>query len=337
MRAILDGAQQIAVPAFVSTLCICIVFVPVVFLTGAGQLPVHAAGAGGRVRHAGLLPALAHAGADDGARTCCASEVERYEPTASTAARRRRLLARSTSAFNRGFERLRDAVPARCSSWALAPSRARAGRRSRCLRAVAARSLLPFVGQDFFPPVDAGQFRLHVRAPAGTRIEETEQIFAPGRGRDPRRSFPPDELGRDPRQHRPARQRHQPRVQRQRARSAPPTARSWSRSSPSTTARPGTTCAELRAELPQRVPRADLLLPAGRHRRARSSTSACPRRSTCRWSGRDRAANYEHRPAARATRMQRDPRRGRRARAPGRRRARAARRRRPHRAPASSA
>src|SRR2546428_13501382 len=38
--------------------------------------------------------------------------------------------------------------------------------------------LLPFVGRDFFPEVDTGQFRLHVRAPAGTRIEETEQVFA---------------------------------------------------------------------------------------------------------------------------------------------------------------
>ena len=44
VRAILDGAQQIAVPAFVSTLCICIVFVPVVFLSGVGKVPVHAAG-----------------------------------------------------------------------------------------------------------------------------------------------------------------------------------------------------------------------------------------------------------------------------------------------------
>src|SRR5207237_4166803 len=39
-------------------------------------------------------------------------------------------------------------------------------------------ALLPFVGRDFFPTVDTGQFRLHVRAPAGTRIEETEQVFA---------------------------------------------------------------------------------------------------------------------------------------------------------------
>ena len=67
VQAILDGAQQIAVPAFVSTLCICIVFVPVVFISGAGQVPVHAAGDGGRLRDDDQLPAQPHAGADDGA------------------------------------------------------------------------------------------------------------------------------------------------------------------------------------------------------------------------------------------------------------------------------
>jgi multidrug efflux pump subunit AcrB len=53
--------------------------------------------------------------------------------------------------------------------------------------------LLPFIGQDFFPTVDAGQFRLHVRAPAGTRIEETERIFARVE-RAVRKSIPADEL-----------------------------------------------------------------------------------------------------------------------------------------------
>ena len=65
-QAILDGAQQIAVPAFVSTLCICIVFVPMFFLTGVAQVPVRAAGRGGGVRHAGLLPAFANPGSDAG-------------------------------------------------------------------------------------------------------------------------------------------------------------------------------------------------------------------------------------------------------------------------------
>ena len=67
IQAILDGAQQIAVPAFVSTLSICIVFVPMFFLTGVAQVFVRAAGRSRRVRDAGFVPAVAHAGADDGA------------------------------------------------------------------------------------------------------------------------------------------------------------------------------------------------------------------------------------------------------------------------------
>ena len=51
--------------------------------------------------------------------------------------------------------------------------------------------LYPLIGRDFFPAVDAGQFRLHVRAPAGTRIEETERIF--GQVEDVIRSVVPDE------------------------------------------------------------------------------------------------------------------------------------------------
>ena len=58
---------------------------------------------------------------------------------------------------------------------------------------VSALVLLPFVGQDFFPQVDAGQFRLHVRAPAGTRVEETERIFAQV-AKSIRQVIPPEEL-----------------------------------------------------------------------------------------------------------------------------------------------
>ena len=95
-------------PAFVSTLCICIVFVPVVFLDGAGEVPVHAAGAGGRVRDAGLVPAVAHARADDGPTTCCAKEAR----ASSTAQCRRprpiwrvasRLRSRRSSASARAY------------------------------------------------------------------------------------------------------------------------------------------------------------------------------------------------------------------------------------------
>ena len=80
VQAILDGAQQIAVPAFVSTLCICIVFVPVVFLTGAAQVSVHAAGDGRGAGDGGVLPAFAHADSDhdplpDSRRTAAVSRA----------------------------------------------------------------------------------------------------------------------------------------------------------------------------------------------------------------------------------------------------------------------
>ena len=59
---------------------------------------------------------------------------------------------------------------------------------------VVSLGIFPLLGLDFFPTVDAGQFRLHVRAPAGTRIEETEASFAAGRGRRSARSIPADEV-----------------------------------------------------------------------------------------------------------------------------------------------
>jgi hypothetical protein len=65
-QAILDGAAQIATPALVSTLAICIVFVPMFFLERRGALPVCAHGRGGGLRHAGQLPAEPHRGAHHG-------------------------------------------------------------------------------------------------------------------------------------------------------------------------------------------------------------------------------------------------------------------------------
>src|SRR5205085_10979930 len=77
-------------------------------------------------------------------------------------------------AFNRGFERLRLAYQG-LLGWAL-------DHRLVTITvllgfALGSLALFPHIGQDFFPSVDAGQFRMHVRAPAGSRIEETERIF----------------------------------------------------------------------------------------------------------------------------------------------------------------
>jgi CzcA family heavy metal efflux pump len=168
-RAILDGAAQIAVPAFVSTLAICVVFVPVLFLTGPTAylfaplaLAVVFAMLASYVLSRTLVPTLvlyllpaeaaAHAGGGHGGGP----------------------VGRVHDAFNRQFERLRSAY-AGLLGWALEHR----GLTVAVLLgfALASLALAPRVGRDFFPAVDAGQFRLHVRAPAGTRLEEAERIF----------------------------------------------------------------------------------------------------------------------------------------------------------------
>ncbi len=163
VRAILDGAMQIATPAFVSTLCICIVFVPVIFLTGAARylftplaLAVVLAMMASYLLSRTLVPTMV--------RYLLASEVgHEHEPKGFSAA------------FQRWFEKLRSGYRVVLSS-ALAHRKFVAV--SFFLLVAVCLGLAPMLGQDFFPQVDAGQIRMHVRAPAGTRIEETEQYFA---------------------------------------------------------------------------------------------------------------------------------------------------------------
>src|SRR5207247_4948317 len=87
------------------------------------------------------------------------------------------LFARLDDGFGRGFEGLRQRYTT-ALGWAL--GHRRAVFMAFVLVVASAFALLPFVGRDFFPVVDAGQFRLHVKAPTGTRLEETEVAF--GRG-----------------------------------------------------------------------------------------------------------------------------------------------------------
>ncbi|MDX2182099.1 MAG: efflux RND transporter permease subunit [Bryobacteraceae bacterium] len=172
-RAILDGAQQIAVPTFVSTLSICIVFVPVVFLTGSAKylftplaLAVVFAMLASYLLSRTLVPTMANYLLG---KELALYQEDEYGPTTS-----RNPMWRLHKAFNRGFYRLRCAYQ-RMLNWCLHhPAFTIA---SFALLVVGTAFLLPVVGRDFFPQVDAGQFRLHVRAPAGTRIEETERYF----------------------------------------------------------------------------------------------------------------------------------------------------------------
>ncbi len=186
-RAILDGAAQIATPTFVSTLSICIVFVSVVFLTGPAKylftplaFAVVFAMLASYVLSRTLVPVLVKAWL----RGEMTGEHDGQAPSA-----RRGLFTRLHDRFNAGFDAFR-ARYGTALAWAL-------GHRGRVfvafgLLAVSSAALLPFVGRDFFPTVDAGQFRLHVRAPAGTRLEETEALFGQVEAAI-RRLIPPEE------------------------------------------------------------------------------------------------------------------------------------------------
>ena len=173
-RAILDGAQQIAVPAFVSTLAICVVFVPVLLLTGAAKyLFTPLAGAvvfamlTSYLLSRTLVPVMA--------RHLLGNEARTYEQGGQAGGERKSLLGRVHAKFDhlfeRGRERYKDSL-----DWSLDHR----GFVTALFAVFCAVSLLLVfaIGRDFFPYIDSGQMRLHVRAPAGTRIEETERIFA---------------------------------------------------------------------------------------------------------------------------------------------------------------
>src|SRR5215468_2038320 len=169
-HAILDGAQQIAVPAFVSTLAICIVFVPMFFLTGVARylfVPLSEA-----VTFAMLASYLLSRTV---VPTMAKYLLRGHEAEASHLAESSpNPFVRMQVRFEHGFERFRDRyhrVLETCLH-----------HRRTFLIAVLGFSVLslvvivPFLGQDFFPAVDSGQFKLHLRAPTGTRIEETARL-----------------------------------------------------------------------------------------------------------------------------------------------------------------
>ncbi|MGC4004741.1 MAG: efflux RND transporter permease subunit [Pirellulales bacterium] len=173
ISSILDGAAQIATPAFVATLCICIVFVPVVFITGAARslftpmaMAVVFAMLTSYMLSRTLVPTMV--------KYLLAGEAEMYQPGAHTLGQRG-LIWRIHDRFNIGFNAFRERY-GYVLAWALDNRKLVAV--GFALFIVFSLSLFAGVGRDFFPSVDSGQIRLHVRAPAGTRIEETERYFA---------------------------------------------------------------------------------------------------------------------------------------------------------------
>jgi multidrug efflux pump subunit AcrB len=191
VRAILDGAQQIAVPAFVSTLCICIVFVPVLMLSGAAKylftplsMAVVFAMLTSYLLTRTVVPTLVH--------YLLPVELPLYQggEAAENAVKEAGTIWRIHQAFDRRFEKLRDAYHRLLNS--VLHHRALVGS-AFALFAFSSLGLVLFVGRDFFPYVDSGQMRLHVRCPSGTRIEEAERIFADVEA-EIRRIVPPQEL-----------------------------------------------------------------------------------------------------------------------------------------------
>src|SRR5947208_2126801 len=219
VRAILDGASQIAVPAFVSTLCICIVFVPIFFLSGTARflfqplaMAVIFAMLASYFLSRTVVPtmvrflmrghmeeidtSLARTLDENGrARSPSApgsleGDSSAQKPGVSLFARIREFFSGIHEHFNHGFEKLR-ARYVNALRWCLEHRPiVFAGMGALVLVSCC---LIPFLGRDFFPSVDAGQLRLHVRAPAGTRLESTQERFFQV-GRVIREVIPPNEI-----------------------------------------------------------------------------------------------------------------------------------------------
>jgi multidrug efflux pump subunit AcrB len=162
--AILEGSDQIAIPAFVSTICICIVFVPMFFLTGVARYlfvpmaeAVVFAMLASYVLSRTLVPTMAK-------YLLHAHEVH------GAGAPSRNPFVLIQRIIDRGFVRMRDGYRALLERFVASRKVFAALFLTAC---VASLFLAPWVGQDFFPAVDGGQFKLHLRAASGTRIEET--------------------------------------------------------------------------------------------------------------------------------------------------------------------
>ena len=164
-QAILDGAQQIAVPAFVSTLSICIVFVPMFFLTGVAKFlfvplaeAVSFAMLASYLLSRTLIPTLV--------MYIMRGHEHRAAGPKTFLGRFQRGFERKFEDFRRGYEALLETTLEHKGLFVF------------CFLVFCGLSLglYSFLGQDFFPQVDAGLLRLHVRARAGLRVEETARL-----------------------------------------------------------------------------------------------------------------------------------------------------------------
>ena len=162
---ILEGAAQIAVPALVSTLCICIVFLPMFLLDGVARYlfvplaeAVVFAMLASYILSRTLVPTLA----------MYLLKAKHHEPNPKN------IFARLQHGFEKGFEFVRNGYSGLLASLVAHRKLFIPAFLGTCLCGF---FLVPWLGQDFFPDTDSGQFILHVRARTGTRIEETARLF----------------------------------------------------------------------------------------------------------------------------------------------------------------
>jgi multidrug efflux pump subunit AcrB len=187
--AIVHGCGEVGTPTFLSTLCICIVFVPVFLLQGTAKylfsplsVSVIVALLASLALSFTMVPVLffylmrAHARPGKGAAAAAhrVAAAPAAAPAGLPAAGVHPLL-RVHLAFEGGFRRFREAYR-NAVAWALSQPKIVALVFLGIV--LVSLPLFPFLGRDFFPDVDAGQMRLHVRAPPGTRLETTQQYFA---------------------------------------------------------------------------------------------------------------------------------------------------------------
>jgi multidrug efflux pump subunit AcrB len=174
--AIIDGASQIVIPAFVSLLCICIVFIPMFFLNGVARFlfvpmaeSVMLAMVFSFLLSRTLVPTMA--------KYLLRIHVQRAtgHSSAEEPPRSNNPLVRFQHAFEAAFMRMRGGYH---DMLALAIEHRRLFVSGFLLFIAASFLLVPFLGRNFFPQVDGGQLLLHVRAPIGMRIEETAARFS---------------------------------------------------------------------------------------------------------------------------------------------------------------
>ena len=175
--AIIDGAGEVGTPTLLSTFCICIVFVPIFLLQGTAKylfsplsLSVCVALTASLALSFTMVPVLF--------KYLTRSNVEKHaqsgepSPLSTSGHNPFGIIHRK---FDQGFEAFRETYRSSLS-WAI--SQPKTTIIFFAVLMAASLLLFPNLGRDFFPQVDAGLMRLHVRAPAGTRIEETQQDFA---------------------------------------------------------------------------------------------------------------------------------------------------------------